>query len=61
MSSNSTTVDNRIVEMQFNNAQSENGVSESMSTLDKLKKALNMDSADSIDTPVVLPFSGFQI
>ena len=45
MSSNSTTVDNRIVEMQFNNAQFENGVRESMSTLDKLKKALNMDSA----------------
>ena len=45
MSSNSTTVDNRIVEMQFNNTQFENGVRESMSTLDKLKKALNMDSA----------------
>lgn len=39
----SAEVDNRIVEMQFNNAQFEKGVSESMSTLDKLKAALKFD------------------
>ena len=41
----STTIDNRIVEMQFNNSQFEQGVSQSLSTLDKLKAALNLDNA----------------
>ena len=43
----SAEVDNRIVEMQFNNAQFEKGVSESMSTLDKLKAALKFDGVAS--------------
>lgn len=37
----SRTIDERIVEMQFNNQQFEQNVKVSMSTLDKLKQALN--------------------
>ena len=36
----SQTIENRIVEMQFENKQFESGVQESLSTLDKLKNAL---------------------
>lgn len=36
-------IDNRIVQMQFDNAQFERGVSTSISTLDKLKSALKLD------------------
>lgn len=39
----STTVDQRVVEMKFDNQQFESGVRESMSTLDKLKQALNFN------------------
>ena len=41
----SQTIDNRIVEMQFENKQFESGVQESLSTLDKLKAALKFDDA----------------
>ena len=41
----SQTIDNRIVEMQFENKQFESGVQESLSTLDKLKNALKFDDA----------------
>lgn len=41
----SKTVDQRVVEMRFDNKQFEQGVSTSMSTLDKLKKALRFDGA----------------
>ena len=41
----SQTIENRIVEMQFENKQFESGVKESLSTLDKLKKALNFDDS----------------
>ena len=41
----SSSVDQRIVEMRFDNAQFEKGVSTSMSTLDKLKNSLNFDKA----------------
>lgn len=41
----SRTIDQRVVEMQFDNRQFERGVSTSMSTLDKLKKALRFDGA----------------
>lgn len=41
----SRTIDQRVVEMQFDNRQFERGVSTSMSTLDKLKKALNFNGA----------------
>lgn len=38
-------IDNRIVQMQFDNAQFESGVSTSLGTLDKLKSALNFGGA----------------
>ena len=41
----STTVDNRIVEMQFENRKFEQGIQTSISSLDKLKKGLQLDGA----------------
>lgn len=43
----SKTVDNRVVEMRFDNKQFESGVKQTLSTLDKLKNALNLKSANS--------------
>ena len=49
-----STVDNRVVEMQFNNQHFEKNVSTSMKTLDKLKQSLNLKGVgkglESIDT-----------
>ena len=41
----SRAIDSRVVEMQFDNKQFEQNVSTSMSTLDKLKRSLNMEGA----------------
>lgn len=41
----STTIDERVVEMRFDNKQFETNVATSMSTLDKLKKSLDLDGA----------------
>lgn len=41
----STTIDQRVVEMRFDNKQFENNVSTTMSTLDKLKQSLNLTGA----------------
>ena len=41
----STTVDERVVEMRFDNRQFESNVQTSLSTLDKLKRSLNLDGA----------------
>lgn len=41
----STTIDQKVVQMQFDNSNFEKNVSTSMSTLDKLKKALKFDGA----------------
>lgn len=41
----STAVDQRVVEMRFDNKQFESGVSDTMSTLDKLKQKLNLSGA----------------
>ena len=41
----SRTIDERVVSMQFDNKQFENNVQTSLSTLDKLKKALKLDDA----------------
>ena len=50
----SKTVDERVVEMRFDNAQFERNVQTSMSTLDKLKQKLNLSGAakglNNIDT-----------
>ena len=41
----STTVDERVVEMRFDNKQFEANVQTSLSTLDKLKRSLNLEGA----------------
>ena len=41
----STTIDQKVVEMQFNNSNFERNVATSMSTLEKLKRALKFDGA----------------
>lgn len=42
----SRTVDQKVVQMQFDNSQFEQGAKQSMSTLDKLKQALHFDGAN---------------
>ena len=42
----STTIDNEVVKLEFENSNFEANVSTSLSTLDKLKKALNFDGLD---------------
>lgn len=50
----STTIDERVVEMRFGNKQFESNVQTSLSTLDRLKKSLNLSGAakcfDEIDS-----------
>ena len=47
----STTIDERVVSMQFDNKHFEKNVNQSMSTIDKLKQKLNFkDSAKSLET-----------
>ena len=50
----STTIDNKVVEMQFDNRHFERNVQTSLSTLDKLKQSLNLTGAakglESIDS-----------
>lgn len=41
----STTIDNRVVEMQFENSQFEKGVSKSIKSIEELKKSLKFDEA----------------
>lgn len=41
----STTIDERVVEMRFDNKQFENNARESLSTLDKLKQALDLSAS----------------
>lgn len=43
-----TVIDERVVEMRFNNEDFEKNVAQSMNTLDNLKKSLNFDSANSL-------------
>ena len=42
-------IDGKVVEMKFDNSDFEKNVSQSMSTLEKLKQALNFDSAKSLE------------
>lgn len=44
-----TVIDERVVEMRFNNADFEKNVAQSMKTLDKLKDSLNFDSAKGLE------------
>lgn len=56
----SKTIDQRVVEMRFDNAQFERGVSESMSTLDRLKQALDFSGLSiGVDT-IGKSFSAFE-
>ena len=41
----STVIDNRIVEMEFDNAQFEKGIKTSLQSLEDLKKGLELDKA----------------
>ena len=41
----STEIDQRVVQIKFDNAQFESGTKQSMSTLEKLKQALKFDKA----------------
>ena len=41
----STTIDERVVEMRFDNQKFEQNVKTSMSTIEKLKKSLNLEGA----------------
>lgn len=43
----SNTVDNRVVEMQFNNSQFERGIHQSMSSLEKFKQSLSFSGANA--------------
>lgn len=45
-----TVIDERVVEMRFNNADFEKNVAQSMATLEKLKDSLNFDSAKSLES-----------
>ena len=40
-----SSVDNRIVDMQFNNKQFESGIQSSIKSLDSLKSGLNLDAS----------------
>lgn len=40
----SNNVDKRVVEMQFDNKQFENGIQESVKSLDDLKKGLDLEN-----------------
>ena len=55
----SETIDKRIVQMRFDNAQFESGVSKTMGTLDKLKKALHLENAIDGISKVQSAFSKF--
>ena len=46
----STEIDKRIVEMQFNNRDFEKNVQQSLSTIDKLKLALDFDGGKGFDS-----------
>ena len=62
----STTIDERVVEMKFDNSTFESNVQTSLSTLDKLKSALKLDGAtkglESVNaTAKNMDFSGLSI
>ena len=44
-----TVIDNKVVEMKFDNKDFEKNINQSMISLEKLKSALNMDSAKALD------------
>lgn len=59
MSSNSLNVDQRIVQMQFDNAQFEQGAATTMGTLEKLKNSLNFNGQANSLNEVSKAIGGF--
>ena len=57
----SRTIDERIVEMQFNNQQFERGVSDSIKSLDSLKRALGMEGIERSLEQISSKFSNLGI
>ena len=60
----SKTIDEKVVEMRFDNSQFERNVATSMSTIDKLKRSLKFDGIskgieDISDSANRIDFSGF--
>lgn len=56
----SRTIDDRVVEMQFDNGQFERNVAESMSTIDKLKQSLNFGGVGDSIGSLGQKFSAFE-
>lgn len=56
-----SSVDERVVEMRFDNAQFEQGVSKSLGTLDRLKSALNFGGAKNNLDSITTSFSKFNV
>jgi tape measure domain-containing protein len=56
-----SSVDNRVVEMEFNNKQFEAGVKETMGSLDALNKSLKMEGASKGLTDVANTVKGFTL
>ncbi|MCC8066637.1 MAG: hypothetical protein LIO94_05985, partial [Clostridiales bacterium] len=64
----STTIDQRVVEMQFNNAEFERNVSQTIDSVDKLKKSLDfgntgsgLDALSDAANTVSLKFSALEV
>lgn len=56
-----SSIDERVVKMEFDNSQFERGASKSMSTLERLKKSLNMDSATKSVSTLQKTANGFNL
>lgn len=57
----SRSVDERVVEMQFDNKQFESGIKTSLKSLDNLKKGLNFDSASKSLSNIEKQLKGFSL
>ena len=55
-----TVIDNKVVEMRFDNKDFEKNINQSLLSLDKLKNSLNMDSAKALDN-LGKAANGFQL
>ena len=60
-SMSNTTVDNRVVNMQFNNAQFEAGVKQTIKSLDELKKSLDLNTSATGLSTIQRAFDSFSL
>lgn len=60
-SMSNTTVDNRVVNMQFNNAQFEAGVKQTIKSLDELKKSLDLNTSATGLSTLQRSFDSFSL